>query len=52
MAPSPPQGRAKMSDNNPVNQQVQNFDKKCLKKTTTSEKNTLPTKEGESDFFP
>uniref|UniRef100_A0A3B3R3B1 Thymosin beta n=1 Tax=Paramormyrops kingsleyae TaxID=1676925 RepID=A0A3B3R3B1_9TELE len=33
------------SDNNPVNEQVQNFDKKCLKKTTTSEKNTLPTKE-------
>ncbi|XP_030648419.1 thymosin beta 1 [Chanos chanos] len=34
-----------MSDNNPVNQEVQNFDKKCLKKTSTAEKNTLPTKE-------
>lgn len=34
-----------MSDN-PVKQEVQNFDKKCLKKTNTAEKNTLPTKEG------
>ncbi|XP_072519003.1 thymosin beta 1 [Salminus brasiliensis] len=33
-----------MSDN-PVKQEVQNFDKKCLKKTNTAEKNTLPTKE-------
>ncbi|KPP57736.1 Thymosin beta-a-like [Scleropages formosus] len=41
------QGRrlVKMSDSNPVKQEVQNFDKKCLKKTTTAEKNTLPTKE-------
>ncbi|KAG7484146.1 hypothetical protein MATL_G00046200 [Megalops atlanticus] len=35
----------KMSDNNPVKEEVQNFDKKCLKKTTTAEKNTLPSKE-------
>ncbi|KAG9271900.1 thymosin beta 1 [Astyanax mexicanus] len=33
-----------MSDH-PVKQEVQNFDKKCLKKTNTAEKNTLPTKE-------
>ncbi|XP_026796404.1 thymosin beta 1 [Pangasianodon hypophthalmus] len=33
-----------MSDN-PVKQEVQNFDKRCLKKTSTEEKNTLPTKE-------
>ncbi|XP_026860764.1 thymosin beta 1 [Electrophorus electricus] len=33
-----------MSDN-PVKDEVQNFDKKCLKKTCTAEKNTLPTKE-------
>ncbi|XP_062380464.1 thymosin beta 1 [Sardina pilchardus] len=32
-----------MSDNNPVSQEVQSFDKKGLKKTTTAEKNTLPT---------
>ncbi|XP_062855776.1 thymosin beta 1 [Trichomycterus rosablanca] len=31
-----------MSDN-PVKQEVQNFDKRCLKKTNTAEKNTLPT---------
>uniref|UniRef100_A0A4W4HCX3 Uncharacterized protein n=1 Tax=Electrophorus electricus TaxID=8005 RepID=A0A4W4HCX3_ELEEL len=29
-----------------VMDEVQNFDKKCLKKTCTAEKNTLPTKEG------
>ncbi|XP_066571442.1 thymosin beta 1 [Amia ocellicauda] len=34
-----------MSDNNPVNEEVQNFDKKCLKKANTKEKNPLPTKE-------
>ncbi|ROI15828.1 SLAIN motif-containing protein-like [Anabarilius grahami] len=34
-----------MSDNNPVKDEVQNFDKRCLKKTNTAEKNTLPTKE-------
>ncbi|XP_012686589.1 thymosin beta 1 [Clupea harengus] len=34
-----------MSDNNPVKQEVQTFDKKCLKKTSTAEKNNLPTKE-------
>ncbi|XP_062332674.1 thymosin beta 1 [Osmerus eperlanus] len=34
-----------MSDNNPVKQGVETFDKKCLKKTNTAEKNTLPTKE-------
>ncbi|XP_058653644.1 thymosin beta 1 [Onychostoma macrolepis] len=33
-----------MSDN-PVKEEVQKFDKKCLKKTNTAEKNTLPTKE-------
>ncbi|XP_067312540.1 thymosin beta 1 [Pseudorasbora parva] len=33
-----------MSDN-PVKEEVKNFDKKCLKKTNTAEKNTLPTKE-------
>ncbi|XP_076149179.1 thymosin beta 1 [Alosa pseudoharengus] len=37
-----------MSDNNPVTQEVQTFDKKCLKKTNTAEKNSLPTKEGEA----
>lgn len=39
---------SKMSDN-PVKQEVQNFDKKCLKKTNTQEKNTLPTQEGKQD---
>ncbi|XP_024255431.1 thymosin beta-a-like [Oncorhynchus tshawytscha] len=34
-----------MGDNNPVKQGVETFDKKCLKKTSTAEKNTLPTKE-------
>ncbi|XP_059378449.1 thymosin beta-a-like [Carassius carassius] len=33
-----------MSDN-PVKEEVQNFDKRCLKKTNTAEKNSLPTKE-------
>ncbi|XP_048839601.1 thymosin beta-a-like [Brienomyrus brachyistius] len=33
-----------MSDN-PVSKEVQTFDKKCLKKTNTAEKNKLPTKE-------
>lgn len=42
---SVPNRTSKMSDN-PVKQEVQNFDKKCLKKTNTAEKNTLPTKEG------
>ncbi|XP_073677137.1 thymosin beta 1 [Garra rufa] len=32
-----------MSDN-PVKEEVKQFDKKCLKKTNTQEKNTLPTK--------
>ncbi|KAI7790141.1 Thymosin beta-a [Triplophysa rosa] len=36
---------SRMSDNNPVKNDVQNFDRKCLKKTNTAEKNTLPTKE-------
>uniref|UniRef100_A0A673K754 Thymosin beta-a n=1 Tax=Sinocyclocheilus rhinocerous TaxID=307959 RepID=A0A673K754_9TELE len=35
---------SKMSDN-PVKEEVQQFDKRCLKKTNTAEKNTLPTKE-------
>ncbi|KAG5264010.1 hypothetical protein AALO_G00271130 [Alosa alosa] len=39
------QPTANMSDNNPVTQEVQTFDKKCLKKTNTAEKNSLPTKE-------
>ncbi|XP_069049696.1 thymosin beta 1 [Lepisosteus oculatus] len=34
-----------MSDKNPVKEEVKTFDKKCLKKTNTAEKNTLPTKE-------
>uniref|UniRef100_A0A673GFV6 Thymosin beta 1 n=1 Tax=Sinocyclocheilus rhinocerous TaxID=307959 RepID=A0A673GFV6_9TELE len=34
---------SKMSDN-PVKEEVQQFDKRCLKKTNTAEKNTLPTK--------
>ncbi|XP_070819561.1 thymosin beta 1 [Chaetodon trifascialis] len=33
-----------MSDN-PVNQEVQNFNKGKLKKTETAEKNHIPTKE-------
>ncbi|XP_059372806.1 thymosin beta 1 [Carassius carassius] len=33
-----------MSDN-PVKEEVKQFDKKCLKKTNTAEKNSLPTKE-------
>uniref|UniRef100_A0A3B3SXP3 Thymosin beta 1 n=1 Tax=Paramormyrops kingsleyae TaxID=1676925 RepID=A0A3B3SXP3_9TELE len=33
-----------MSDN-PVSKEVQTFDKRCLKKTNTAEKNKLPTKE-------
>ncbi|KAK3564942.1 hypothetical protein QTP86_031062 [Hemibagrus guttatus] len=40
-----------MSDN-PVKQEVQTFDKKCLKKTNTAEKNTLPTKEGAAPDAP
>ncbi|KAJ0003036.1 hypothetical protein NQD34_008185, partial [Periophthalmus magnuspinnatus] len=36
-----------MCDKIPVND-VENFDKKKLKKTNTEEKNTLPTKEGKS----
>ncbi|XDV36815.1 hypothetical protein PO909_006536, partial [Leuciscus waleckii] len=36
---------SKMSDNNPVKEEVQKFDKRCLKKTDTAEKNTLPTQE-------
>ncbi|XP_070692986.1 thymosin beta 1 [Pempheris klunzingeri] len=28
---------------NPVTTEVEKFDKKCLKKTETKEKNTLPT---------
>lgn len=36
-------------NDNPVKQEVQTFDKKCLKKTNTAEKNTLPTKEGKRD---
>ncbi|KAL2077570.1 hypothetical protein ACEWY4_027074 [Coilia grayii] len=39
------QPTASMSDNNPVTEEVQKFDKKCLKKTETAEKNYLPTKE-------
>ncbi|XP_023994322.2 uncharacterized protein [Salvelinus sp. IW2-2015] len=42
---SPYQTSSKMGDNNPVKQGVETFDKKCLKKTNTAEKNTLPTKE-------
>uniref|UniRef100_A0A3B4EPG3 Thymosin beta n=1 Tax=Pundamilia nyererei TaxID=303518 RepID=A0A3B4EPG3_9CICH len=35
-----------MSDSNPVNQEVEQFNKQKLKKTNTQEKNHLPTKEG------
>uniref|UniRef100_A0A3Q3QF41 Thymosin beta n=1 Tax=Monopterus albus TaxID=43700 RepID=A0A3Q3QF41_MONAL len=35
-----------MSDNNPVTEEVEKFDKCKLKKTNTNEKNHLPTKEG------
>lgn len=35
-----------MGDNNPVNQEVEQFNKQKLKKTNTEEKNRLPTKEG------
>ncbi|XP_028272678.1 thymosin beta 1 [Parambassis ranga] len=34
-----------MSDSNPVNQEVEQFNKQKLKKTDTQEKNRLPTKE-------
>uniref|UniRef100_A0A3B3YFQ7 Thymosin beta 1 n=1 Tax=Poecilia mexicana TaxID=48701 RepID=A0A3B3YFQ7_9TELE len=34
-----------MGDNNPVNQEVEQFNKQKLKKTNTEEKNRLPTKE-------
>uniref|UniRef100_A0A3P8NSZ6 Thymosin beta n=1 Tax=Astatotilapia calliptera TaxID=8154 RepID=A0A3P8NSZ6_ASTCA len=36
---------SKMSDSNPVNQEVEQFNKQKLKKTNTQEKNHLPTKE-------
>lgn len=41
-----------MSDNNPVKEEVQKFDKRCLKKTNTAEKNTLPTQEGKRVWQP
>ncbi|XP_041846975.1 thymosin beta 1 [Melanotaenia boesemani] len=34
-----------MSDSNPVNQEVEQFNKKKLRKTSTQEKVRLPTKE-------
>ncbi|XP_061582206.1 thymosin beta 1 [Cololabis saira] len=34
-----------MSDSNPVNQEVEQFNKKKLRKTSTQEKNHFPTKE-------
>ncbi|XP_072252029.1 thymosin beta 1 [Leuresthes tenuis] len=34
-----------MSDVNPVNQEVEKFDKQKLRKTSTQEKNHIPTKE-------
>ncbi|XP_054594934.1 thymosin beta 1 [Nothobranchius furzeri] len=34
-----------MGDSNPVNEEVENFNKKKLKKTNTQEKTRLPTKE-------
>uniref|UniRef100_A0A3B5R9C7 Thymosin beta 1 n=1 Tax=Xiphophorus maculatus TaxID=8083 RepID=A0A3B5R9C7_XIPMA len=40
-----------MGDNNPVNQEVEQFNKQKLKKTNTEEKNRLPTKEGRSEFM-
>ncbi|XP_014856649.1 thymosin beta 1 isoform X1 [Poecilia latipinna] len=39
------QNSSKMGDNNPVNQEVEQFNKQKLKKTNTEEKNRLPTKE-------
>ncbi|XP_035767173.1 thymosin beta 1 isoform X2 [Neolamprologus brichardi] len=39
------QNSSKMSDSNPVNQEVEQFNKQKLKKTNTQEKNHLPTKE-------
>ncbi|XP_043982486.1 thymosin beta 1 isoform X1 [Gambusia affinis] len=39
------QNSSKMGDNNPVNQEVEQFNKQKLKKTNTAEKNRLPTKE-------
>ncbi|XP_013861490.1 thymosin beta-a [Austrofundulus limnaeus] len=39
------QKSANMSDANPVNEEVEHFNKKQLKKTNTQEKNHLPTKE-------
>uniref|UniRef100_A0A3P9BYX3 Thymosin beta 1 n=1 Tax=Maylandia zebra TaxID=106582 RepID=A0A3P9BYX3_9CICH len=38
-----------MSDSNPVNQEVEQFNKQKLKKTNTQEKNHLPTKEGSKE---
>ncbi|XP_060783577.1 thymosin beta 1 [Neoarius graeffei] len=32
-------------NDNPVKQEVQNFDKRCLKKTSTRERNILPTQD-------
>jgi len=34
-----------MSDDNPVKEEVQGFDKRVLRKTSTKEKAQLPTKE-------
>ncbi|XP_026185820.1 thymosin beta 1 [Mastacembelus armatus] len=34
-----------MSDSNPINQEVEQFNKQKLKKTNTQEKNPLPTKQ-------
>uniref|UniRef100_A0A3Q3ADU7 Thymosin beta 1 n=1 Tax=Kryptolebias marmoratus TaxID=37003 RepID=A0A3Q3ADU7_KRYMA len=38
-----------MSDHNPVNEEVEKFNKQKLKKTNTEEKNCLPTKEIEEE---
>ncbi|KAK5607311.1 hypothetical protein CRENBAI_000995 [Crenichthys baileyi] len=39
------QNSSKMGDCNPVNQEVEHFNKQKLRKTSTQEKNHLPTKE-------
>lgn len=39
-------------NDNPVKQEVQNFDKRCLKKTTTQEKSFLPTQDGKPNWNP
>ncbi|KAF7707095.1 hypothetical protein HF521_018313 [Silurus meridionalis] len=44
--------RTSKMDDNPVKDEVEKFDKRCLKKTNTAEKNSLPTKEGKRNWKP